>query len=111
MTETCAFAASDGMRHGNGVVQPPLLLTKTRFDGVGSEMTTLVAVVGPLFVTMTLKSMRSLNAACNGPALSTLRSATPVPETGVTAVALLLARFDSGEDVLTLAAFVMDGDP
>ena len=96
--------------HGYGVVHPPLLLMKPRFAGVESEMTTFVAVFGPLFVTITVKSMTSLNNALAGPAFRMLRSATAVFETGVMAVALLLARFDSGDDVLTLAVFVTDAE-
>ena len=72
------------------------------------EMTTLVAVLGPLLKTTMVKSTKPFAAAVGGPLVVTLRSATPVAEIGVTAVAELFEVFDSGDEVLTLAVFEID---
>jgi hypothetical protein len=49
---TVAAGARVPREQGNGVVQPPLFETNVVFAGVGSATETLVAVLGPLFVTV-----------------------------------------------------------
>src|SRR5205085_6356862 len=51
----CPFVSVPRL-HGYALVQAPLLETKVRFAGVGSDTVTPVAVDGPLFVTAIVKT-------------------------------------------------------
>src|SRR5216684_1026555 len=102
-----APTASVGMLQGKAVVQPPLLETKPSPGGVGSLTMTFVAVPGPLLYTWILKVAFVFGLAWPGPVLLMLRSATPAVDTGVTDTAVLLFMFESVEEVLAVAVFVM----
>src|SRR5713226_7582646 len=98
---------SDPRRQGYGVEQATLLEMKVRPAGVGSLTTRFVAVPGPLFVTMTVKSTILFGLASPRPVFVTLRSATVLVAIGVVAVELLFEVLVSGDDVLTVAVLLI----
>src|SRR5262249_57489654 len=64
---------------GNAVVQSPLLETKSRPGGVGSDTVTPVATEGPWFLTVTVKARFEPATARFGPSLVTESSTCVVP--------------------------------
>jgi hypothetical protein len=75
--------------HGKALVQAPLLESKLSPTGVGSVTDTLVASLGPLFVTVIVKTAVWPGVTDAGPALVIARSAAA----GFTVTAAVCASF------------------